>query len=98
MKINVSQIAEDRHLKVLSRKDLPVVWARTDKYVWADIEQPVAAELRPMLEPLQLHPLVLEACLELTDSPSVVPLENGLLVEFPIHSARRNDHTPYLTI
>jgi magnesium transporter len=98
MRINVYQIAEDRHLKALPPKSLPAAWSETDNSVWADIEQPVAPELRPLLEPLQLHPLVLEACLEQSDSPSVVPLENGLLVEFPIHSATCNDHTPYLTI
>lgn len=98
MRISVYEIGADRHLKVLSSKDLPAAWEGSDNVVWADVEQPVASELRPILEPLKLHPLVLEACLEENDSPSVVPLENGLLIEFPIHSGRQNEPSAYLTI
>ncbi len=50
---------------------------------WFDIEESEPEELRNLLKPLGLHPLVLERCVGKKNSPGVISFDNEVLLEVP---------------
>jgi Mg2+ and Co2+ transporter CorA len=50
---------------------------------WFDIENPEPNELRKLLTPLDLHPIVLDRCLGKKNIPGVISFESEILVELP---------------
>jgi hypothetical protein len=53
---------------------------------WFDIEGAEPEDLRRFLTPLNLHPLILDRCLDLTNIPGVISYGQAVLLEFPAAS------------
>ncbi len=65
---------------------------------WLDLEAFQPEELRQFLEPFNLHPLVLEDCLQPEDDPSVASHEKALFIQFPTPFGLDEARPPYLSI
>lgn len=66
--------------------------------VWLDVESHQPEELRALLAPLALHPLVLARCLVAKNVPGVVSSETAILLEFPAMLTRAAVEPAYLTL
>jgi Mg2+ and Co2+ transporter CorA len=66
--------------------------------IWLDIESPQPRELRTLLAPLALHPLVLARCLVSKNVPGAVSSETTVLLEFPAVIVAEADDPTYLTL
>ena len=64
---------------------------------WFDIEGAEPEELRQFLTPLNLHPLILDRCLDLADVPGVISYNQAVLLEFPAGFDREVESQAYLT-
>ncbi len=51
---------------------------------WFDINQPDTATLTEFLAPLQLHPLILEGCLDMESASRIAPYERALFIKLPV--------------
>jgi Mg2+ and Co2+ transporter CorA len=65
---------------------------------WFDIEEAEPDELRRFLAPLNLHPLILDRCVDLKDVPGVISYGKAVLLEFPADFDREADGQAYLTL
>lgn len=65
---------------------------------WLDVEAFQPEELRQFLAPANLHPLVLEDCLNPEDNPSVASHEKALFIQFPTPFGLDEARPPYLSI
>ena len=65
---------------------------------WVDITQPDPASLTEFLSPLQLHPLVLDECLDPAAGSHIAPYEESLFVKLLIQPGRDNLSQSYLSI
>ena len=63
---------------------------------WFDIEESESEELRNLLKPLGLHPLVLERCVGKKNSPGVISYDNEVLLEVPAAFDRSMTDQGYL--
>jgi Mg2+ and Co2+ transporter CorA len=50
---------------------------------WFDVEEATNEELRSFLTPLNLHPVMLNRCLDSTNTPGVISYDRAVLLEFP---------------
>jgi zinc transporter len=66
--------------------------------VWLDVESPQPEELRALLAPLALHPLVLARCLVSKNVPGAVSSETAVLLEFPAVLTSAAEDPAYLTL
>jgi Mg2+ and Co2+ transporter CorA len=64
---------------------------------WFDIEEAEPDELRRFLAPLNLHPLILDRCVDLKDVPGVISYGQAVLLEFPADFDREGESQAYLT-
>jgi Mg2+ and Co2+ transporter CorA len=64
---------------------------------WFDIEDAEPEELRRFLAPLNIHPLMLDRCLDLAVVPGVISYGQAVLLEFPAASGREAEGQAYLT-
>jgi Mg2+ and Co2+ transporter CorA len=64
---------------------------------WFDIEDVEPEELRRFLEPLNLHPLILDRCVDLADVPGVISYGQAILLEYPAAFDREAESQAYLT-
>ena len=71
-------IRREKALESFPNVEAALAWTGDDGYLWFDIVQPEAADFEPLAEPLGLHPLAVEDCL---DDEQVPKIE-----EFPGHS------------
>jgi Mg2+ and Co2+ transporter CorA len=55
---------------------------------WLDVGEAAPDELRSLLAPLNLHPLLLERCVAPTNAPGVVSYDRAVLLEFPVSLER----------
>jgi magnesium transporter len=65
---------------------------------WFDIEDAQPEELRQFLAPLNVHPLMLDRCLDSAVVPGVISFGRAVLLEFPAASDREDDGPSYLTV
>lgn len=65
---------------------------------WVDITQPDPASLTEFLSPLQLHPLILDECLDPAAGSHIAPYEESLFVRLLIQPGRDNRSQSYLSI
>jgi Mg2+ and Co2+ transporter CorA len=65
---------------------------------WLDIESPEPEQLRTLLAPLALHPVVLARCLKAKNIPGALSSDSAMLLEFPAVLAAEDDHPTYLTL
>jgi magnesium transporter len=64
---------------------------------WFDIEDAEPEELRRFLEPLNIHPLMLDRCIDLAVVPGVISYGQAVLLEFPAAFDREAEGQAYLT-
>jgi magnesium transporter len=64
---------------------------------WFDIEDPEPEELRRFLAPLNIHPLMLDRCLDLAVVPGVISYGQAVLLEFPAVFDPEAEGQAYLT-
>ncbi len=72
----------------LCKEPLPETGAAFDRGdgtegTWLDVLNAEPAELRGVLEPLDLHPLQLKRCTDAVEDPGVVAFGDCLLAEYP---------------
>jgi magnesium transporter len=65
---------------------------------WIDITSADSAELRTFLAPLNLHPLLLERCLDQVIGPGVITFGKSVLMEYPTASDNQTAKPTYLTM
>ncbi|OGD39178.1 MAG: hypothetical protein A2V45_10020 [Candidatus Aminicenantes bacterium RBG_19FT_COMBO_58_17] len=64
---------------------------------WFDIEEAEPEELRRFLAPLNIHPLMLDRCVDLAVVPGVISYGQAVLLEFPAAFDREAEGQAYLT-
>jgi magnesium transporter len=64
---------------------------------WLDIEDAEPGELRRLLAPLNIHPLMLDHCLDSAIVPGVISHEQAVLLEFPASFDRDAEEQAYVT-
>ncbi len=65
---------------------------------WFDVEEATPEELKNFLAPLDLHPVMINRCLDSTSTPGVVSYDRALLLEFPAALNLNTLEPSYLTI
>ena len=70
----------------------------TASEIWLDVEGPEPEQLRKLLAPLALDPLVLARCLIAKSIPGALSSESAVLLEFPAVLAAETDAPAYLTL
>jgi magnesium transporter len=65
---------------------------------WFDVEEATPEELRSFLEHLDLHPVMMNRCLDSTNSPGVISHNRAVLLEFPSALNWDSLDPSYLTI
>ena len=64
---------------------------------WFDIEEAEPDEIKKFLTPLNLHPLILDRCVDLADVPGVISYDKAVLLEFPIAFNQKSENQAYIT-
>ena len=65
---------------------------------WFDVEDASPEELRNFLAPLDLHPVMMNRCLDSTNTPGVISYDRAVLLEFPVALNLDAVDPSYLTI
>ena len=85
----------------LQKQPSPSGWPKGDISLqgesWFDIEDAQPEEIRQFLTPLNLHPLILDRCVDQADVPGVISYDKAVLLEFPIAFDEESDNQAYLT-
>jgi Mg2+ and Co2+ transporter CorA len=85
----------------LQKQPPPVDWPEGDiKQLdenWFDIEDAQPEEIRQFLTPLNLHPLILDRCVDQADVPGVISYDKAVLQEFPMAFNQEPENQAYLT-
>ena len=64
---------------------------------WFDIEDVEPEEIRKFLTPLNLHPLILDRCVDSADVPGVISYGKAVLLEFPAAFDHEAENQSYVT-
>jgi Mg2+ and Co2+ transporter CorA len=65
---------------------------------WFDIEEATPEEIRSFLAPLDLHPVMINRCLDSESTPGVISYDRAILLEFPAAPNLNTLDPSYLTI
>jgi len=80
----------------------PLDWPKTDLSQlgesWFDVENAQPEELRRFLAPLNLHPVIINRCLDSANTPGVISYDRAVLMEFPAALNLEAMDPAYLTI
>lgn len=87
---------EHRRLVAVPLDRLAEEWAETSNEIWIDIQASHPDEFRAFLEMLDLHPLIMEDCLEPFRSSRFSSCDASLHFEVPVLSDEAVDH--YLSV
>ena len=98
MKINWYLIKSGSLLKQPSQKGWPTEDISKLGESWFDIEEANPEELKRFLEPLDLHPVMINRCLDSTSTPGVISYDQTILLEFPAAINLETTDPSYLTI
>ena len=90
MKYTCYQIKSDRFIEPASPEPLSVSWFEDETHRWLDVEGAKPDELRQLLEPLRLHPLILEGCTEPGPNSPVAAHEKALYLQVQTVSGAGN--------
>jgi magnesium transporter len=96
--IKYYQIRETKLLEPVPADRLSWTDLQDQPLGWLDVADFQPEELRQFLEPLDLHPLVLEDCLQPEDNPSVAAHGNALFIKFPTPFGLDEARPSYLSI
>ncbi len=85
----------------LQKQPAPAGWPAGDPgqlgESWFDIEDAEPEELRRFLAPLNIHPLMLDRCVDLAVVPGVISYDQAVLLEFPAAFDREAEGQAYVT-
>jgi len=98
MNLTVYRLKENKLLEPTPPDAFLSALPKAEFHCWIRVQEPDPGELQRFLAPLDLHPLVLESCLEPARSSRIVPFEQSLFIEFPTHSAWDDPHPTFLSI
>ena len=98
MKVRVFGISSKATLQPLKETDLSASWQQDDTHRWIDVEAATQDELRQLLEPLDLHESLLNACLRPERSTRFISQTNALYFELPTHLGWDESEKPYLSV
>lgn len=85
MDLKVFLLNENKHLEPSSRTTFLDTFRDGKSYYWVDIQNPNSASLEEFLSLLELHPLVLEGCLDPAGTSRVAPYQQSIFIKFPVH-------------
>jgi Mg2+ and Co2+ transporter CorA len=98
LKINWFLLSSGR----LNRQPNITSWPATDisklGESWFDIEEATVDELRSFLLPLDLHPVMINRCLDSKNTPGVISYDRAVLLEFPSVLNLEVSDLSYLTV
>ena len=98
MDLKVFQLNENRYLEPATASILPASHGDGENIHWFDINQPAAAALTEFLSPLQLHPLILEGCLDIETASRIAPYGQALFIKLPVQLAWDSPNHLFLSI
>ncbi len=98
MNVRVFGISGKATLQALNDTELSASWQQDDKHRWIDVEAATQQDLRQLLEPLDLHESVLNACLMPERSTRFISQRNALYFELPTHLGWDESEKPYLSV
>ena len=78
------EISGERQLVEIPFESLSPAWSQDETHRWIDVEGSDAESLRELLEPLNLHPLVVETCTGPGDGSRFDAFSRELYIEFPV--------------
>jgi len=98
MEKKVYHLNENRYLEPSSVPAILASHIDGESLHWFDIAQPDPVALTEFLSPLQLHPLVLEGCLDMEAGSRIAPYERSLFIKLPTQLAWDNPTQSFLSI
>ena len=98
MDLKVFRLNENRYLEPSSVSTILASHIDGESRHWFDIAQPDPAALTEFLSPLQLHPLVLEGCLDMEAGSRMAPYARALFIKLPAQLAWDNPTQSFLSI
>jgi len=98
MDLKVFHLNENRYLEPSSVSTIFASHLDGESLHWFDIAQPDPAALTEFLSPLQLHPLVLEGCLDMEAGSRIAPYERALFIKLPTQLAWDSPNQSFLSI
>ncbi len=98
MKLKLYELTQEKYLLSLPTEALSADWVRDRATQWLDVDEAESDELAPLLTPLDLHPLVLEDCLNPHRSSLIDRYDRTLYLEFPSSEAEEPQERPFLSI
>lgn len=98
MKLRIFGISERATLEPLAKTILSPSWQEDATNRWIDVEAATQEELSEMLKPLELPPIVLDACLDDRRSQRVLSHHAALYLEVPTHLGWDQTEKPYVSL
>jgi len=98
MKMKAYEITGQWTLAEISAESLSSAWYDDATHRWLDIEGGEPEALQELLAPFDLHPLVLEACLEPGGGGRFAAYDKELFIEFPILVEDSDDHLTHISM
>ena len=84
MDVGVRRIHPDKRSEISSFEEFLRHRQESEDTFWIDITAPSSAELNELLSPLELHPLILERCVDAAASSGLLHVGNCVLVQLAL--------------
>jgi len=97
LKLQAFLLSKNRHLEPSSLEAF-LASLEDGRPYWIDIEQPRQAELEKFFSPFEIHPLILETCLDVTAGYRIAPYEHALFIRMPTQLAWNDTGQSFLSI
>ena len=98
MKINSYLLSSGKLQPGPATGNLPTVDPGQAAEIWYDVEDAEPDELRRFLSTLELHPLMLNRCLDRANTPGVISFGKAVLLEYPVALELDIEVSSYITI
>lgn len=98
MKINSYLLSSGRLKAGADTVDLPLIGPGQTAEIWYDIEDAQPDELRRFLSALELHPVMLNRCLDKANTAGVISFGEAVLLEYPVALELDVEVPSYVTI
>jgi magnesium transporter len=86
------RVNEDRHLESVEVDREQLTAEAENGPLWVDVESATPEEIEKLLAPLELHPLVIEGCVEPGDRIRVEPFDDAVLLSYPTGNIEHEIH------
>ncbi len=98
MKLSAFRIDEQCQLEEIPASELSLAWLEDSIQRWIEIDAASPDELRALLTPLELHPVLLENCLEPPQGPRVAIYKRAFHMDFPHFRGEQARTRTYLSV